>query len=251
VHYFADAGILNCTVPKERLAEVDTRYVSRMLARLAEFDDRSLTEARLPEKRLIGCCRDFAVLFCAMARHQGIPTRTRVGFATYFIPGFHVDHEVAEYWDAQEGRWQLVDPQIASELHIKAYRIQFDPLGVPRHRFIVGGRAWQRCRAGEADPETFGLFPDSDLKGWWFIRSRLMHDLARQNKRELLLWDAWGLMEPTAEDVRLLDRAAELTQAGDAAFAALRALYEREAALRVPPAVRSYSPAAAPRQVAL
>jgi len=47
--------------------------VSKMLACLVELDDRLLTEARPPEKRLIGCCHDFASLFCAMARHQGIP----------------------------------------------------------------------------------------------------------------------------------------------------------------------------------
>ncbi|HXH13916.1 MAG TPA: hypothetical protein VNP04_29615 [Alphaproteobacteria bacterium] len=108
-------------------------------------------------------------------------------------------------------------------------------------------------RARDADPEAFGLSPDSDLKGRRFIRSRLLHDLARLNKRELLLWDAWGCMEkePTAEDLRLSDRAAELTQAGDAAFPELRALCERQRALKVPLAVMSYSPGAAPREVAL
>lgn len=37
---------------------------------------------------------------------------------------------------------------------------------------------------------------------------------------ELLLWDVWEVVEtePTAEDLRLLDRVAEFTQAGDAEF---------------------------------
>lgn len=79
-----------------------------MLGRLFETDDRPLTEERPPEKRLLGCCRDFTVLLVAVARHEGIPARARVGFAAYFIDGYNVDHEVAEVWDAGEGRWRLV-----------------------------------------------------------------------------------------------------------------------------------------------
>jgi hypothetical protein len=253
IHYFADASILNCTIPKARLSEVDTRYTTKMLARIVELDNRPLTAARPPEKRLVGCCRDFATLFCAMARHRDIATRTRVGFSNYFIPNFHVDHEIAEYWDAKEQRWRLVDPQINSDLHLNTYHITFDPLDVPHSQFMVGGQAWQMCRAGKADPNTFGLSPDSDLKGWWFIRTRLMHDLARQNKMELLLWDAWGLMEkePTEEDLKRLDSVAELTQAGNRSFADIRAIYEHEAALKVPPVVKSYSPAAATSEITL
>ena len=51
------------------------------------------------------------------------------------------------------GRSQL------SMRHLAHYRIGFDPFDVPRDQFVVGGRAWQLCRAGEADPDTFGLAP--------------------------------------------------------------------------------------------
>lgn len=68
--------------------------------------------------------------------------------------------------------------------------VVFDPLDVPRDAFIVGGRAWQMCRSGEASAGRFGLAPDSDLKAWWFIRSRLLHDVAAQNKMGVLRWDA-------------------------------------------------------------
>jgi hypothetical protein len=61
-----------------------------------------------------------------MARHHGIPVRARVGFARYFIPNFHVDHEIVEWWDSSEHRWRLVDPEL-SERHIAGYRIGFDP----------------------------------------------------------------------------------------------------------------------------
>jgi hypothetical protein len=66
---------------------------------------------------------------------------------------------------------------------------------IARRAFIVGGLAWQMCRSGQADPDKFGLDPETDFKGWWFIRNRLIHDLAAQNKMELLLWHTWGLMD--------------------------------------------------------
>ena len=70
-----------------------------MLERLVELSDRPLSELRPVRHRIVGCCRDFATLFCAMARHRRIPTRVRVGFATYFRDtprGFHTDHTIAE-----------------------------------------------------------------------------------------------------------------------------------------------------------
>ena len=99
-HYMADEKILGWRPPKDRLPEIDTRRV------------RPLGEARPPERRLIGCCRDFTVLLCAMARHHRIPVRARVGFARYFVPDFHVDHEIVEWWDSGERRWRPVDPEL-------------------------------------------------------------------------------------------------------------------------------------------
>ena len=96
-HYFADEALFGWRPPRARMAEIDTRHVAAMLSRLAALDPRPLTEARPPERRLVGCCRDFTVLRCALARHRGIPVRARVGFATYFTPGFHVDHEIVEW----------------------------------------------------------------------------------------------------------------------------------------------------------
>lgn len=62
------------TVPQERVTEIDTRFVEKMLARILELDQRPLTEARPVEKRFIGCCRDCATLFCSMARYRGRTT---------------------------------------------------------------------------------------------------------------------------------------------------------------------------------
>ena len=44
-HYFADEAILGWRPPRARLAEIDTRHASAMLARLAALDPRPLRSA--------------------------------------------------------------------------------------------------------------------------------------------------------------------------------------------------------------
>ena len=239
-------------MPQERLAEVDSRYTERMLARVFDLDGRPLSEERLPERRILGCCRDFTVLLVSMARHKGVPARARVGFATYFVEGFNVDHEVAEVWDAAEGRWRLVDPQLEDGFTDATDGAVLDPLDVPRDRFLVGGLAWRMCREGKANPGTFLVDPKLEIeqtRGWSYLRHNLVHDLAALNKKEMVLWDYWGLMEkePSPEtDLALLDRIAETTLPGEAPLRKVRDLYEGEPGLRVPTSVKSYSPASLP-----
>lgn len=246
IHYMVGERLFGYRIPEERLPEVDTCTVAKMLARILELDPRPLAEPRPPEKRLIGCCRDFSTLFCAMARHQGIAARVRAGFSTYFRAGFKVDHEIAEVWDVRETRWRLVDPELG-DVARNAYSISLDPYDIPRDRFLVAGWAWEKCRAGEADPDTFGLDPDTEVKGWWFIRDRLLHDLLALNKVELLLWHSWGLMDYDAaltdQDQVLLDRIALLTQEGNEAFEEMRAIYQSDARLQPPRVAMCYSPA--------
>jgi hypothetical protein len=245
-------------IPEGRLTEVNIRYIEKMLARIIELDDRPLTEHRPPEKRLVGCCRDAATLFCAMARYQGIPTRARYGFAAYFTrldPDFNCSHVVAEFWDSSEKRWRLVDADL-DELAIQENDIPFDVVDVPRDQFLVGGKAWQMCRAGESDPNRFGVSGFGDMKGLPFVRGNLIQDLAAQNKMELLNWDCWGLMlrgmgAHTDEELRLLDKVAVLTQASHQALPEIQAIYEAEADLKVPGVVMCLNPVGAPSEVTL
>jgi hypothetical protein len=257
IHYRAE-NLTNHGIGEERLAEIDSRYVEPMLARLAELATGPLTESRSPNERLVGCCRDFTVLFVSMARSLGIPARARVGFASYFLEGFNVDHEVAEAWDANDRRWRLVDAELEDEHADPADGARIDPLDVPRDRFLVGGTAWQRCRAGNANPESFVVAPDLDVemtRSWPYLRHNLVHDLAALNKIEMILWDTWGLMEQerlSDDDFALLDRVAEATTAADVGPSEVRRLYESDPRLQVPQMVTSYSPlTGARRKIAL
>ncbi len=248
-HYRGDGDFAENGIAAERIAEIDTRYADRMLRRLVELHDAPLGSERLPQQRLVGCCRDFTVLFLAMARHKGVPARARVGFATYFAAGWNVDHEIAEVWDAAEQRWRLVDPELHEGHRDPTDGAEIDPLDVPADRFIVAPRAWLACRAGAADPARFVVDPGLDIpqtRSWPYLVHNVLHDLAALNKQEMVLWDSWGLAERSelsAADLDLLDRVAERMASGAATVDDLRELSER-AEFQVPPLVASYSPAA-------
>ena len=62
----------------------------------ASCDPAPLTVAREPAQRLVGNCRDHAVLFTSLLRQQGVPARVRVGFATYLTDRIHCDHWIVE-----------------------------------------------------------------------------------------------------------------------------------------------------------
>jgi len=224
---------------EERKGEVQLRKVERMLARIAELDDRPLTFARPLDRRLVGNCRDFSALLAALLRHQGSPARARCGFGAYFLPSHYEDHWVCECWRADEGRWALADAQLDA-FQRRLLGVAFDPLDVPRDQFITGGRAWQMCRSGGADPDSFGIF---DMHGLWFIRGNVVRDLLALGKLEVLPWDVWGIMAESeaakadpavaAEELGELDRLAALTLAGDGAFAEVLAAGE-DARVRPP-----------------
>jgi hypothetical protein len=229
------------TPPETRRAESGIRHVENMLARGLEIDPSPLSKTRSLEKRLIVNCRSFSVLLCALLRSQGVPSRTRCGFANYFVAGRHEDHWVCEYWDRARQRWILADAQL-DELQCQALQIPFNPLDVPRDQILVGGQAWQLCRSQQADPQTFGIF---DMSGLWFVRGNLVRDIAALNKMPLLPWDGWGLIEGQDEDISpkdlaFLDQIATASVA-DIDYPTIRALYTSDPRLRVPEMIRSYT----------
>jgi hypothetical protein len=242
IHYRTGA-LYKVKLPRKRLEEARTRHIAGMLARICELDDRPLSIPRPPRRRLIGCCRDFATLFCAILRSQGVAARVRCGFSAYFDPGFCYDHWIAEYWNVGEQRWVGVDAEMDA-LKRAHNQLTFDPCDVPPEQFLIAGQVWQACRNGALDPARFGYEPA--MSGMEVIRTYLLYDLACLNKMELTPWDFWGLgttpyPELTEADLALLDQAATLTLGGNQAFDAVRALYENETSLHVPPIVTSYT----------
>jgi hypothetical protein len=164
--------------------------------------------------------------------------RLRYGFASYLVPGYWIDHVIVEVWNGTD--WQRFDAQLGNELRF---------MNLAATEFISGGQAWQMCRNEGADPTHFGLGPMiPDVRGWWFIRGRLLLDFASLNKQELLCWDEWDQAALSdSEDDTLLDKAAALSQESDST--AFHALYASDARLRVPQTILCYSPAVGPHEV--
>jgi hypothetical protein len=246
VHRWED-GLFQITHLEDRLHnDAETRYVDDILRIITERNAAPLTEAREFGDRFVGICRDFCLLFCSMLRHAGIPARLRSGFADYFSDDelWH-DHVVVEYWDAARG-WIFADPQLTDPVATEAFAKDFDPLDVPRDRFLVASKAWRMVRDGAADPKCFGVHLEVDpLVGKWFIAAvDVRVDLADLNKTETLLWDVWGAVPEDddagmTEDIcELYDKAAEVT--GDVVpFADARRLFQTEERLRTPKTVQS------------
>ena len=229
-----------------RQSEVQIRPLAAKLERIVELDPRPLAEPREPAQRLVGNCRDFTLLLVGLLRHQGVPARARCGFGRYFQPDHYEDHWVGEYWNAAQERWVLVDAQMDT-LQRGVLQLPFDPLDVPRDQFVSGGHAWQLCRAGQADPTTFGIH---DMSGLWFVRGNLVRDVAALNKMELLPWDSWGLVYVEggdealpSSDLAALDEMAALSGGDAADFDRIRGLYESSDHWRVPPIITTFTPA--------
>jgi hypothetical protein len=225
------------TIPESRKSESHLRPVTQLMERLLGAGEGPLTTPRPPARRLVGVCHHFMLVLVAMLRAKGIPARGRCGFGSYFNPGYFEDHWVTEYWNEQEGRWILVDPQF-DEVWRRELKIEHDVMDVPRDRFLVAGDAWVLCKEGKADPSKFGIFK-GDLRGLWFIAGNLIRDVASLNKVEMLPWDVWGGMpkpnQPVTDEAsRFFDRLAGLTRSPDENFEELTSMYPSDDRLRVP-----------------
>lgn len=212
------------TLSPEQHAQAHLRSVEKILETIAEQDRKPLPVARPAGERVVGVCRHFTLLHVAMLRAQGVAARARCGFGAYFVERMFIDHWVTEYWNEAQKRWVLVDAQLDGRQR-ELFKIGFDPLDVPRDQFLVAGQAWELCRAGKADPDSFAIL---DMHGRWLIAGNVIRDVAALNNHEMLPWDVWGAMARNdAElDLPLIDRLAELSHAPDEHPAELQAAYE-------------------------
>ncbi|MCX5060583.1 MULTISPECIES: transglutaminase-like domain-containing protein [unclassified Streptomyces] len=245
--------------PTDRLHnDAETRYVDGILRILVGRNDAPLDRRREVGDRFVGICRDFSLLHCSLLRHAGVPARIRIGFADYWgSDGFHGDHVVTEYWDEGRG-WLLADAQLADPFVTDHWKVDFDPMDVPRDRFLVAGEAWRAIRERGADPATFGLHGPEEGPFWGerYVSGSIRLDLAALNKVETLLWDVWGEAEgepgePLPEAARAFyDRVAPVVS-GDVNLAAARRLFAEDDTLRTPRTVTSYAPFNGPNLVTL
>jgi hypothetical protein len=244
VVHFVAAGL---TFTGDRLAEIDHRWVDRMLDTDQRRVGTPLSAPRPLDERVVGCCRDFTLLTVAALRHQGVPARSRIGFASYLAPDFHYDHAIVEYWDG--GRWVFLDAMLDPT------DWPFDPGDLPRRvgaepegppMFATAAQVWSAYRSG-ADVWRYGVAPDLPLRGPDFVGDYVILELAHRQREETLLWDVWGAMPLGGQgDPDLLDEVAALLLAADcgddAAERELADRYRRDPRLNPAGPARCVSP---------
>ena len=223
--------------PKARLGEIHVRSVEDMLDKIRQLETTPLSQRRLPERRMVARCDHFVRMLIAMLRDKGVPARARCGFGAYFNPPKYEDHWVCEWWNENENRWQFADPQFDAVWRRK-HGIRHDTADVPRDRFLIAADAWKKCRAGQEDPDKFGI-TFVNLHGLWYIAGNLVRDVAALNAQELLPWDFWGAApkedrQLSEEELAFFDGLADLTAEPDRTWHELRELYAFDERLKVP-----------------
>lgn len=219
--------------------ELNLRTVEEKLEALYSYDDTPFTEQRDQINRIIGNCRDFALLLVSMLRHKGIPARVRSGAARYFFPlstDSHEDHYICEYWNEQEDRWIMVDPQI-DDLQRETLPMKINILDLPYDLFLGAGRTWMKFREGKIEPKKFGIM---DWRGETFVLNKLLMDLACLNKVEVLAWECWGICSDVKNikimGYEIFDELAEKISRvnNPIIFQELRDLFEKNSRYRLP-----------------
>lgn len=193
-------------------SDASLRCVAELVAAILAKDPRPLCLRRPPSNRIVGVCRQYALLACGILRQHGLPARLRVGFADYFTPDFWEDHWVCEYHDGSA--WRLLDTELTAEVRARL-GLAFDPADVPRDRFLAAGPAWLALRRDAHDPARFGV-SFLGLAGLWIVAGSLLRDLAALAMEETMPWDHWGPARnfrpdkpPAPEWLDRLDRLAE------------------------------------------
>jgi hypothetical protein len=221
--FLAPLAAAGLGVDADRLSERNIRPAGALAGALLALDPAPLHEPRPRARRVVGTCRHFAVMSCALLRSRGIPARARCGFATYFQTDRGLDHWITEYWHEGDGRWVRIDSE-----HL-GRPVLADTEDLPPGAFLTGGEAWSQFREGSLDAQHFGV---AGTQNWGpgEIRGNAIRDLAALNKVEMLPWDEWGRMEMsyqgnTGPDYdQLIDSVAAACGAADPSDAA--ALYD-------------------------
>lgn len=158
------ADAYRVSLSQNQRTEQHLRTIKQILQRIHDLDSAPLIEPRIPADRLVGVCRDFAVLLTSILRHKGIPARMRVGFASYLDPEgkMKYDHWITEYWQESEQRWILADAQIDEIRKLYALTPEAKARGYKPGRFSMntkGGRC-EACRGYGTKKVEMHFLPD-------------------------------------------------------------------------------------------
>ena len=226
---FDQSALYGVDLSKVQRKDAHIRPVAELLALIQRLDSHPLLDARQPGERIAATSRDFALLLCACLRQQARPARVRPGFVTYMGEDLKHDQWICEVWDQDRQVWQRVDAQLDGVLRAH-FKVVVQACDLPEEAFFSAARAWRLCRTNKARSGTFGR--NRKERGWNFLRTSLVQELAALNRLEVLPLDRWWELaarqddQVLPEDFKLLDRVAALVEGLDTSLAELRSIYE-------------------------
>jgi hypothetical protein len=215
VHYRASGHDL----PEATRDDINARWLEALLATDQSRHREPLDTPRAPTERVQGCCRDHTLFCIGTLRSHGIPARSRVGFAGYFVDGWHHDHVIVEAF--LHGRWRRFDPEIDAPRPTLPSPMDIEHSDLSGTGFVTAAQVWLGYRQGNLDADSYGVDPNVPvLRGQRFMFDEVIHEVAHRFGDELLLWDTWGRMgepgSPVDEaDARWIDDIAHLLTAAD------------------------------------
>jgi hypothetical protein len=256
LNFVTDRTLVDRAQFASRLWQIDLRTTEAILGALFAISETPLSDARPPAERIVGNCRDVALLCASVLRAHQVPARVRYGFShRFYRPGEPLqEHAATEFFDGQQ--WRTLDCRANSEV-IGLYDLDLVPgQDLPDGGFLPALPLWRECRTGARDFATFGG-PGGDWgQGMSAVAKYAYQDIASLNGFEPLMWDVWGaalFRHPQAvidddDELDALDQCACLDPADPEQWARLKELYHASDVLRVPGVVTSFSPHAGVRR---
>lgn len=121
--------------------------VPAIMAELNRLDERGIFWGREISKKVVITCRYVAIWLASILKAKGIPTRVRSGFAPYFRDdGKAVDHWIVEYYNQEDNRWCICDPDTDSgEKHTD----------MDKEKFCWIAKIWLDVRSGKDNIDKY------------------------------------------------------------------------------------------------
>lgn len=134
-----------------------------MIAEIFRLDESGFATGKDVTKRITVSCRHASVLFSAILKAKGIPSRSRAGFIDFGNDGVsYTGHWVNEYWNFAENRWVLVYVDGYYEYETRFGYSQFD---LPRHKFLTASEVWLGRRNKTIHKKRFIYYTKDILEG--------------------------------------------------------------------------------------
>ena len=150
VHEYGDFSFIDYSTP---MSEDDIFVTaSAMFTEIYRRDEKGFYIGRPVKNRLNLTCRYVSVLTSAILKANGIPTRSRAGWARYLTRNKNLDHWVNEYWNDQERRWVMFDlddlyeEEWLEEEFYKENKISKEYLDFGKNQYYTAAEMWLKYR---------------------------------------------------------------------------------------------------------